>query len=59
MSLTPINLLPLIGVTATLGVITTTITVQAQELDPAQTQLERDGWDVTITRLTFTNFPTE
>jgi hypothetical protein len=55
MSLTPINILSLIGVTATLGIITSTITAQAQELHPAQTQLEWDGWDVTITRLTFTN----
>ena len=49
------NISSLIGATAALGLIISALTAQAQELRPAQTQLEWDGWDVTITRLTFTN----
>ena len=39
----------------TLGLIVTAIVAQAQRLRPSQTQLEWDGWDITITRLTFAN----
>lgn len=40
---------------AALGVSSSAITAQAQELRPSQTQLEWDGWNVTVTRLTLAN----
>jgi hypothetical protein len=39
----------------TLVLIITAIVAPAQGLRPSQTELEWDGWDITITRLTFAN----
>jgi hypothetical protein len=46
--------LRLVRIAAAVGLAMCAITAQAQDLRPAQTQLQWDGWDVTITNLAFT-----